>query len=100
MALQELCAYEIIRRDNIAEREKEWVKLVESKKEFDASNDQVKIVKKRKTKKQETQNSLTLRRSSRVKPTVEYKESKYAGNKPTCYNVQLDFGSKYRLIHM
>ena len=73
MALQQMCAYDKIRSDNIAEREEEWKKFVRSKKEFDDSNDQIKIVKKRKTKKQEEQNSLILRRSSRVKPTVDYK---------------------------
>ena len=95
-----MCAYDKIRSDNIAEREEEWKKFVRSKKEFDDSNDQIKIVKKRKTKKQEEQNSLILRRSSRVKPTVDYKEPNYTGNKPICFSVQLDFGSIFRLSIM
>ena len=74
--MSNLCEYDRIRLDIIAERKEEWDKLVDYKTEFDQGN------KKKKPKfvsKLSLTDTIVLRRSSRKKPKVNYKEANMAG---------------------
>ena len=66
--MSNLCEYDRIRLNIIAERQEEWDKLVKCKMEFDTGN------KEQSVRKLSLSDSTTLRRSSRKKPKVNYKE--------------------------
>ena len=74
--MSNLCEYDRIRLDIIAERQEEWDKLVKYKMEFDTGN---KEQKPKSVRKLSLSDSTTLRRSSRKKPKVNYKEDSIAG---------------------
>ena len=67
-----LCEYDRIRLDIIAERKEEWDKLVSFKTEFAQGN---KKKKPKSVSKLSITDSIVLRRSSRKKPKVYYKEA-------------------------
>ena len=79
-----LSRWEIVREEIIANRQEEWQKLCESKKEFDSDLKKRPKVKKENNK-QVQSNQVALRRSSRNRVKIDYKEDNVKGSR--CWNV-------------
>ena len=77
MSSKKMSKYEKIRQDRIAEREEEWQKLLGSKKEFDR---EIEKQSKKRANKQAVDSYSVLRRSSRMKPIINYKEDSTTGS--------------------
>ena len=81
MSNPKLSAYEKIRLDNISDRANDWQKLLDSKAEFDDHNEKKSEKKSAKKGKKNTgDGSLILRKSSRNKLKINYKEDSITGS--------------------
>jgi hypothetical protein len=79
-----LSRWEIVREEIIANRQEELQRLCESKKEFDSDLTKRPKVKKENNK-QAQSNQVALRRSSRNRVKIDYKEDNVKGSR--CWNV-------------